>query len=276
MCWAWTDHSNIIITNTQASNMMITSGQSSSSPLVLFCAFRIWCVLFFFLLLETTTVPCCRAYSTFPLICTRHKNGLFLGSPLHPRRHRNHHLQPGNNRNRKTTTTSSATSLITIFMGLQIKIRIVGKEKSGTHDQWIQQACHMYTSRLQSSQIEVVTEWHKSDDALLKGISGDISKGNSVVLLDPHGNMPTSEIFSQKMYHWLEQGGSRLVFVIGGAEGLPWELKSGIAQGADKKPLPLPLLSLSKLTFTHQFARLLLVEQIYRASEIQRGSNYHK
>jgi len=71
------------------------------------------------------------------------------------------------------------------------------------------------------------------------------------------------------MYNWLELGGSRLVFVIGGAEGLPHELKYGLKNGHN-------LLSLSKLTFTHQFARTLLMEQIYRASEIKKGSGYHK
>ena len=55
-------------------------------------------------------------------------------------------------------------------------------------------------------------------------------------------------------------------FFIGGADGLPAELK------ADRSRL----LSLSKLTFTHQMARLLLVEQIYRATEIRKGSGYHK
>ena len=55
-------------------------------------------------------------------------------------------------------------------------------------------------------------------------------------------------------------------FFIGGAEGLPPELK------ADRKRL----LSLGSLTLTHQMARLILVEQVYRATEIRRGSGYHK
>jgi 23S rRNA (pseudouridine1915-N3)-methyltransferase len=165
-------------------------------------------------------------------------------------------------------------------MGLQIKIRMVGREKSGTHDQWITPAMQMYTTRLQSAQLQVQTEWHKTDEALVKGVTADVQKGATVVVLDPLGNLPTSEAFCQDMYRWLEQGGSRLVFVIGGAEGLPWQLKSGqLPLGADsskKTTKRLPLLSLSKLTFTHEFARLLLVEQIYRASEIRKGSNYHK
>jgi 23S rRNA (pseudouridine1915-N3)-methyltransferase len=69
------------------------------------------------------------------------------------------------------------------------------------------------------------------------------------------------------MYEWLDRGGSRLSFVIGGAEGLPSELKN---------TQKLSLLSLSALTFTHQFARIILMEQIYRASEIRKGSAYHK
>jgi 23S rRNA (pseudouridine1915-N3)-methyltransferase len=174
-------------------------------------------------------------------------------------------------------------------MGLQIKIRMVGREKSGTHDQWITSAIQMYTTRLQSAQLQVQTEWHKTDEALIKGVITDVQKGTSVVVLDPQGNLPTSEMFCNDMYQWLEQGGSRLVFVIGGAEGLPSELKSGqlssssvVVAGPESNNKKtylkkrLPLLSLSKLTFTHEFARLLLVEQIYRASEIRKGSNYHK
>ncbi len=49
------------------------------------------------------------------------------------------------------------------------------------------------------------------------------------------------------------------------AEGLPLEIKQKST-----------LISLSSLTFTHQLTRLVLIEQIYRAIEIQKGSNYHK
>ena len=90
-----------------------------------------------------------------------------------------------------------------------------------------------------------------------------------VVLLDPRGKSKSSEQFSEDLYEWLNEGGSRLVFVLGGADGLPPELKSQATRS-------FLLLSLSTLTFTHQFARTVLVEQIYRASEIKKGSGYHK
>jgi len=76
----------------------------------------------------------------------------------------------------------------------------------------------------------------------------------------------SSEQFSEQMYKWLEEGGSRVCFVIGGAEGLPAALQG----------LGLPSLSLGPLTLTHQFARVLLAEQIYRASQIRLGTKYHK
>lgn len=75
--------------------------------------------------------------------------------------------------------------------------------------------------------------------------------------------------FSEFVFSKLEEGGSRLTFVVGGAEGLPPGLKSKPPRGGAK-------LSLSSMTFTHLWARALLAEQIYRASEIRRGSKYHK
>ena len=68
-----------------------------------------------------------------------------------------------------------------------------------------------------------------------------------------------------KLIEAFEEGGSRVSFIIGGAEGLPPSLKASSE-----------LLSLSRMTLTHQMARLFLAEQIYRAAEIRRGSPYHK
>lgn len=78
-----------------------------------------------------------------------------------------------------------------------------------------------------------------------------------------------SMTFSSLLFSKLEEGGSRLTFVVGGAEGLPQGLKDNPPRGGVK-------LSLSSMTFPHLWARALLAEQIYRASEIRRGSKYHK
>lgn len=147
---------------------------------------------------------------------------------------------------------------------IKVTIRIVGRKNS---ERWIEDGCDMYLKRLKPANVDLVTEWHKSNEALIKGVQSDWDKNVPVVLLDPKGKKSSSEKFSSEFYRLAEQGGSRLVYVIGGAEGLPEELRSN---GKSK------LFSLSDMTFTHQFARLLLIEQIYRASEIRKGSGYHK
>lgn len=107
-------------------------------------------------------------------------------------------------------------------------------------------------------------EWvlAKNDEKLL-----ELAQKEPLLLcLDPKGVSVTSEEFSRLFYTSLVKGGSRLAFVIGGAEGLPSALKRKSSH----------LISLSPLTFTHQITRLILLEQLYRALEIQKGSSYHK
>jgi 23S rRNA (pseudouridine1915-N3)-methyltransferase len=151
---------------------------------------------------------------------------------------------------------------------------MVGRKNGG--EKWLETAYDTYETRLQSSNVNVETQYHKNDDELMKCIAIDESKNHKVVLLDPCGKLCTSETFSNDMYNWLEEGGSRLTFVIGGAEGLPQEIKQQQHQRQHKKGGHRDMLSLGMMTFTHQFARLLLMEQIYRASEIKKGSGYHK
>jgi 23S rRNA (pseudouridine1915-N3)-methyltransferase len=153
-------------------------------------------------------------------------------------------------------------------MGLKTTIRIVGR-KSGS-ESWLEDACSMYETRLKPANIDVQTEWHKNDQSLTKGVQSDYVRNVPVVMLDPRGKRFTSEQFTDDFYKWMEIGGSRMVFCIGGAEGLPADLRAPLS---GHKPI---LVSLSNLTFTHQFARLVLIEQIYRASEIRKGTGYHK
>ncbi|GFH58388.1 hypothetical protein CTEN210_14864 [Chaetoceros tenuissimus] len=185
-----------------------------------------------------------------------------------------------NNARRKCSSRGAEDNQLT--MGMDIKIRIVGR-KNGS-EAWLEDAYSMYETRLQPSLLDVSTIWHKNDDDLTKNVFADAEKGHTIVLLDPTGKTFTSEKFSEAVFDWLDVGGSRLSFVIGGAEGLPPELKYGYENGGNggkgnKKNTTGPqfqLFSLSSLTFTHQFARTLLIEQIYRASEIRKGSGYHK
>lgn len=85
------------------------------------------------------------------------------------------------------------------------------------------------------------------------------------VLLDPLGRAATSAEFS-KLVGDAEVEARDLVFVVGGAEGLPVEWRNRKADSM--------LLSLSTMTFPHELARAMVAEQIYRAWAILRGHPY--
>ena len=140
--------------------------------------------------------------------------------------------------------------------GPRVRIVSPGKNK----ERWLEDAIELYTTRLRGT-IELECVWVRDDAALLK----QARSAGSVIALDPLGKTCTSEQFSELLFAAIERGGSRLSFIIGGAEGLPKEVRADAT-----------LVSLSRLTFTHQMARLILAEQIYRATEIRKGSGYHK
>jgi len=93
-----------------------------------------------------------------------------------------------------------------------------------------------------------------------------VPEGARLVVLDPGGQQLSSESLAQRISDWEMQGIKQVVYLIGGPDGHAPMVKSR----ADM------LLSLSKMTFTHDMARLLLVEQIYRAYTINAGERYHK
>ncbi len=139
----------------------------------------------------------------------------------------------------------------------KIKIYSVGKTK----ESWLQEVLAEYETRLKAT---LSIEWilFKTTEQLELALE----KHDHFLCLDPEGKQYTSPDFSSSLIHWLTLFHSRLCFVIGGAEGISPSLKKRAYQ----------LISLSKMTFTHQMTRVVLLEQIYRALEIEKGSSYHK
>ncbi len=97
-------------------------------------------------------------------------------------------------------------------------------------------------------------------------ILSKIDNREYVVALDIFGEQLSSEEFSMFIESNMTNGVSTIAFVVGGSLGLSEE----VLERADYK------LSFSKMTFTHQFIRVLLLEQIYRGFKIMRKEPYHK
>ena len=113
-----------------------------------------------------------------------------------------------------------------------------------------------YAARLQSKiRIEIHNSKLSSIDYLAK-------LPNGVILLDEIGEEMSSKEFAKRFEKWtISTEDTHLA--IGPADGFP----KGHAYNS---------ISLSKMTFPHELAAVLLVEQLYRANEISRGSSYHK
>ena len=102
----------------------------------------------------------------------------------------------------------------------------------------------------------------KEADRILK----KVKNGATLVVMDVKGERCDSEGFAAKLNSFFVSGSSHITFVIGGSLGLDSEL----IKRADLR------FSLSALTFPHQLARLILLEQVYRAFKIMNGEVYHK
>ena len=93
-----------------------------------------------------------------------------------------------------------------------------------------------------------------------------LPKGGAVIALCIEGKPCSSQELSRRMAEFGVQGKTQLTFLIGGSVGLDEDLK----RQADWR------LSMSPMTFPHHMARIMLLEQIYRAYQIAGGTKYHK
>jgi 23S rRNA (pseudouridine1915-N3)-methyltransferase len=96
-------------------------------------------------------------------------------------------------------------------------------------------------------------------------ILAKVKPGERLVALDERGEQTTSVELARRLSRWQERG-QDVALVIGGADGLA---PAVLEKAAER-------LSLSRLTLPHRLARLVLVEQLYRAVTILRGEPYHK
>ena len=103
-------------------------------------------------------------------------------------------------------------------------------------------------------------------DQETRRISDRLRPGSVTVLLDPEGAEWTSPQLAAQVQRWEGSGIKEVAFVIGGPNGLAGDFKAR----ADKR------WSLSRLTLTHEMARVLLFEQLYRAYTIIHGLPYQK
>ncbi|MFA7378355.1 MAG: 23S rRNA (pseudouridine(1915)-N(3))-methyltransferase RlmH [Bacilli bacterium] len=87
-----------------------------------------------------------------------------------------------------------------------------------------------------------------------------------VVAVDLNGPQRDSETFAKFVDSLFVRGNSEIIFVIGGSLGLSPEVQKRANE----------VVTLSKLTFTHQMTRVIILEQIYRAFKINRNETYHK
>lgn len=93
-----------------------------------------------------------------------------------------------------------------------------------------------------------------------------LPKGGALIALCIEGTEMSSVALSKKLSQLAASGVSHLTFLIGSSNGLDASLK----QRADLR------LSMSPMTFPHHLARVMLLEQIYRAFQIESGTKYHK
>ena len=155
---------------------------------------------------------------------------------------------------------------------MRIRVVTVGRLK----ERFYRDACDEYLKRLGRyaalSVVEVADRDHESlgDSRALAEEGIDILKRiperDRVILLDREGVPTSSERLAERLAEWGVSGESDVTFVLGGSVGVSPE----VVARADER------ISFGPLTLPHNLARVVLLEQLYRAFRINRGEPYHK
>ncbi len=156
---------------------------------------------------------------------------------------------------------------------MKIRIILVGKTKEpflqSGEQQFLKRLAHYCHTELTIVRAEKLTP--NGNEQLLKHkeaerIISHIRSADLVVALDERGDQMSSPELAAFLQEKMNRGIGEIAFVIGGTLGLA----DSVLKSADV------VWSLSKLTFTHEMARLILLEQLYRAFTMIKGTKYHK
>ena len=156
---------------------------------------------------------------------------------------------------------------------MKIKIIALGKIK----EKYLKEGCEEFIKRITPycpfEVVEIKPEQVYEDSLIEKALDTEaerilsvIKKDSFVITMEIGGKKLSSEELSYKLEELNNSGIGEVVFIIGSSHGI----SKKVSARADFK------LSLSKMTFLHEFARLLFVEQIYRAFKIMKKESYHK
>ncbi|MFO7611337.1 MAG: 23S rRNA (pseudouridine(1915)-N(3))-methyltransferase RlmH [Clostridia bacterium] len=152
---------------------------------------------------------------------------------------------------------------------MRIKIVCVGRLK----EKYLKEACAEYEKRISGfgriSIIEVLDESDSLPAALsieADRILKNIKETEHVITLEISGEQVSSEGLAVKLSELAVRGISDIAFIIGGSNGL----HPSVSEKANQR------MALSNMTFPHQLARVILLEQIYRAYKINNNEKYHK
>lgn len=152
-------------------------------------------------------------------------------------------------------------------MSKTVHLIVVGKLK----DKHLEAIEANYLQRIRSPELKIHEVKAKAEsksleaNEVIKKIQ-DLSKDSpcNIIALSEFGKEYDSVEFSKKIFNLVEQN-NKLIFIIAGAEGFSQEL---LSMAQDK-------ISLSKMTFPHKIARILFIEQFYRAITIKNNHPYH-
>lgn len=147
---------------------------------------------------------------------------------------------------------------------LRLRLICVGKLK----ERFYQEAVEEYRKRLgRYCELEIV-ELPESGELEKEGalVLDKLPAGAYTAALCVEGKLYSSEELRDLLQKEMNAGVSRMCFVIGGSEGL----SEAVKRRADAK------ISLSRMTFPHHLARVIVLEQLYRAFNMMNGGKYHK